>query len=289
MRRSRAVSIAHLIAVFCLGGTWTAPVRAQSTASLVTDPGSTVAVTLGFVAQTDLFGTLNGVDTDVAAADGTALMTLFPTDPPFTHAILHSIHIEVGQLDFHYSFVFGLIQIDVTLTELVLDSTGPANGTIDPSGDVLFPDVPLHMTGTAHIASGILGIDEWMYIDDMVVAPLDAQITEDGGIITLGGIVIPPFQGEVDPADLPDGVSSLVIDVAIDTSNLHFRGPYSPSLPGDGDADGDIDLTDYAAFHNCLAGPGVPIEVYCSLFDYDGDVDVDLVDFVGFEVGFTGE
>lgn len=289
MRPLVAGSRAYLIAVVCLGGMWTASAWAQSMASLATDPESTVTVTLGFVADIDGFGTLADEDSDTAGADGTALITLFPTDPPFTHAILHAIHIEVGQLDFHYSFFFGVIQIDVTLTDLMLDSMGPASGTIDPGGNVFFPEVPLHMTGTTHFVSAFLGIDQLLEIDDVAVAPLEAQITEDGGTVSLSGIVIPPFQGEVDPADLPDGVNSLVIDVTIDAGNVDFRGPYTPSLPGDGDADGDLDLADYAALHNCLAGPYVAVEVYCTLFDYDGDADVDALDFREFQLAFTGE
>lgn len=56
----------------------------------------------------------------------------------------------------------------------------------------------------------------------------------------------------------------------------------------DPDQDGDIDLQDFAAFSDCLAGPGVPLEVGCEVFDMDCDEDVDLFDFAALQVVFTG-
>ncbi|MFH0981734.1 MAG: hypothetical protein V2A79_09365 [Planctomycetota bacterium] len=46
------------------------------------------------------------------------------------------------------------------------------------------------------------------------------------------------------------------------------------------DADGDVDLTDYAAFAACLGGPGSPPPGGCEDADLDGDDDADLADFV---------
>lgn len=65
-----------------------------------------------------------------------------------------------------------------------------------------------------------------------------------------------------------------------------------PSFPFDNDADGDVDLTDFAGFSACLVGPnggplGDPCDA-CNNDDADGDGDVDLVDFSIFQVAFTG-
>ncbi len=59
-------------------------------------------------------------------------------------------------------------------------------------------------------------------------------------------------------------------------------------LPGDCDPNGRIDLTDYTALADCLAGPGtgVAAECRCAYADLDGDVD--LRDFAGFQCAFAG-
>ena len=65
-------------------------------------------------------------------------------------------------------------------------------------------------------------------------------------------------------------------------------------LPGDLDEDGDVDLIDFAAFSNCLAGPGNATppggcaQPAFDAFDLDSDSDVDLDDFAAFSVYFTG-
>lgn len=70
-----------------------------------------------------------------------------------------------------------------------------------------------------------------------------------------------------------------------------------PVRKGDLDRDGRIDLDDYAALCDCLAGPDTPpspdqpgltIEVCLRAFDFDSDEDVDTVDFEAFQWSFTG-
>lgn len=59
---------------------------------------------------------------------------------------------------------------------------------------------------------------------------------------------------------------------------------------GDGDLDGDsdVDLDDYIAFEQCLAGPAVPVSPGCEVADLRNDGDVDLEDFADFQTVFTG-
>jgi alpha-amylase len=60
------------------------------------------------------------------------------------------------------------------------------------------------------------------------------------------------------------------------------------ALPGDWDGDGDIDLTDYAQFVQCLTGPDAGVLAPgCNTFDLDADLDVDLHDAAGFAGGFS--
>ncbi len=53
---------------------------------------------------------------------------------------------------------------------------------------------------------------------------------------------------------------------------------------GDGDLDGDTDLSDYGEFVACSQEFGT----FCDRFDLDSDEDVDLVDYGGFQDGFSG-
>jgi sulfatase modifying factor 1 len=65
---------------------------------------------------------------------------------------------------------------------------------------------------------------------------------------------------------------------------LVLLGTGAPVLGfGDHNGDGTIDLSDYAEFPACLAGPGGGLGAGCDVFDFDSDVDVDLFDFAGFQ------
>ena len=73
-----------------------------------------------------------------------------------------------------------------------------------------------------------------------------------------------------------------------DGSTLHeIDAVYMPS-PGDCDYDGGVDLDDFAAGLDCLAGPDAATSSGCDCFDLDGDTDTDLADFAQFAPGFTG-
>ncbi len=57
----------------------------------------------------------------------------------------------------------------------------------------------------------------------------------------------------------------------------------------DFDADGDVDLTDFASFAACFNGPDAPPAPGCAAdADFDADADVDLNDFAAFSAAFTG-
>ncbi len=62
--------------------------------------------------------------------------------------------------------------------------------------------------------------------------------------------------------------------------------PEAPS--GDGDGDGDVDLDDFAAFLDCVTGPGGIIGLGCDEFDFDLDTDADRADFSHFQSAYTG-
>lgn len=73
------------------------------------------------------------------------------------------------------------------------------------------------------------------------------------------------------------------------SGNWLLRAHGSPEH-GDADADGDIDIADFAAYLDCEAGPdNDPPSTDCDLFDFDGDTDVDFADFAALQRVFTSQ
>lgn len=85
-----------------------------------------------------------------------------------------------------------------------------------------------------------------------------------------------------------------------DSMPLAFRFTNVPLEAADGDFNGDltVDLEDYEAFAECLAGPNqtpspndpllTTCEVDCiNAFDFDGDLDVDLEDYAEIAIRFS--
>ncbi len=60
------------------------------------------------------------------------------------------------------------------------------------------------------------------------------------------------------------------------------------SVPGDFDADGDVDIDDFTQFELCFTGPGVPFAPGCEPGDFDLDSDIDCNDWTQFKVEWTG-
>ncbi|MCP4246732.1 MAG: hypothetical protein GY778_06755 [bacterium] len=141
----------------------------------------------------------------------------------------------------------------------------------------------------------------------------DRPFADTVKLITTGGALPNPFvellRDDGSPLTTiitPDGVGlyDFHYDAAgdllliLDYSNrnlLVFSGTQPCNSPAqDSDGDGDIDLTDYAAFAECFNGPGQPWpgppvnQAYCSCVDRGSDGDVDLVDLWLFQQAFTG-
>lgn len=80
-----------------------------------------------------------------------------------------------------------------------------------------------------------------------------------------------------------------LLDVLALQTSIGALGGEAFAVFGDSDSDGDVDLTDFLAFTDCLTGPtqaGVPAE--CCMFDAYSDCDVDLEDLAIFQMAFTG-
>ena len=65
--------------------------------------------------------------------------------------------------------------------------------------------------------------------------------------------------------------------------------PNNVVITGDYNADGRVELADYASLHGCLSGPDDAASLACQCwFDFDGDGTVDLHDMINFMLNFTG-
>ena len=83
------------------------------------------------------------------------------------------------------------------------------------------------------------------------------------------------------PRDLLDGL------VAED--NIYALVPSDAyPAPGDCDADGAVDLTDFEALAACTTGPTGQAAPGCWCYDLDDDNDVDLADYARFQAAFSG-
>jgi hypothetical protein len=84
----------------------------------------------------------------------------------------------------------------------------------------------------------------------------------------------------------------LEFDEANNTSKLSVRLPMT--VPGDLDGDLDVDWDDFELFAGCMAGPDVTIPLPgCDVFDFaradlDADGDLDMADFAEFQRVFMG-
>ena len=261
---------------------------AQPRATVVTDSGSSVTVTVAFVAETDVVATIYGIDSGTADVSGSASVTLFPAEPPFMYCTVHSMSMNIDTVVLTYSLMLGLITMDGTFTDLQIESTEPFYGVIDDAGNVVFSSTPLRITGTARLVSEALTIDEVIDIDAESIAPIAIHVSEDGGPLIWDQIVIPSTLWNVPPGLLPVGISSMDVGVEVDTGGVVFRGALGPAMFGDTDADDDVDLGDLGVLDFCLSGPAAPAIPFCGVLMFDDDDDVDLADVAEFQNAFTG-
>jgi hypothetical protein len=112
----------------------------------------------------------------------------------------------------------------------------------------------------------------------------------DGMTISADGVLsgVPTAAGMFEPA--------IRLSDSLDRWDEHTFQLMIKAAPGDYNADGAVDLSDFALLPDCLFGPGVlpaPVETATSVkcleaFDFDGDSDVDLQDVAAFDQVFDG-
>ncbi len=151
----------------------------------------------------------------------------------------------------------------------VIDSLFPGGAGTNIDGVPSFVDAP---GGDYRLASASLGID---------AADYDAYTTAGGGAADVNGD--PRTHDDTGTADTGSGALTY-----LDMGAYEFQGTTIPTIPGDCDGDGDVDLDDFADFNACLVGPDGGLGTGCECFDFDDDGDNDLIDFAAFQVNFTG-
>ena len=78
--------------------------------------------------------------------------------------------------------------------------------------------------------------------------------------------------------DSPYDGNQAFMDI-VDTDNSTKPLLTVPSTAyGDANGDGAIDEADFAFFPSCMLGPGVGVDSFCAVYDFDVDGDVDAVD-----------
>ncbi len=107
-----------------------------------------------------------------------------------------------------------------------------------------------------------------------------AVVPATGAPAELDGFDFIRITTAVNYVDALFGEKSTEIDAVADVAEGRF---------GDAEADGDLDLNDYAVFQQCIAGPGAAAPTSpCRVMDFDQDGDVDLFDCARFQADFTG-
>jgi hypothetical protein len=127
---------------------------------------------------------------------------------------------------------------------------------------------------------------------ELAIPYADLGLAGPSGTVRLLAMLI-RSDGKIGNQLLP-GVNGPAVDlgyVPLDFGDL--AGPQYVTIKldpsaGDWDGDGDVDLTDYAAFAACQSPP-LPSALApgCSTFDRGGDLDVDLADFAALQRDFA--
>jgi hypothetical protein len=176
-----------------------------------------------------------------------------------------------------------IVNWDADSLELTgVDDTGPYTWLFSgfPVGDVDGLNDTFADGDALYTALGQLGAGAWATPEGLLVTTFQftalaetpgttLTIPEDAGSYTHTAIWGSPGQ------DVHGTLGSASVTVLCGTA--------------DSDADGDVDLADFAAFQICFTGtPGVA-ETFCEcVFDSDDDHDVDLTDFGEFAANFSG-
>jgi hypothetical protein len=121
------------------------------------------------------------------------------------------------------------------------------------------------------------------------VSPQDFHLTAGSSCIDAGnnaavpGGILTDLEGRLRFVDDP-----FVPDTGSGTPPVVDMGAYERQLKGDFDKDLDVDNADFGPLTACLEGPDVACATECRPGDFNDDGDVDLTDLAAFQSAFTG-
>lgn len=224
-----------------------APAWGDSGAFVVTPSNASLVATMTVTIGTSL-GTSTDSDTKTIAVTGWSDLVLAPTDPAWTGVTMNSFHLDPADVSFHFDlFCFPFIgcqALDVTVTGLVLDTTGPVGSPLAPAGAASFPNAPFLLQG-AYTATGVATASGTLA--NQTTANFACRFTPQAGqTVRLDQASLAPITTVVDPASLPAGVNSLTITFATNLANTTMSGAWSPINPYDLDGDGLVNAADLA-------------------------------------------
>ena len=181
---------------------------------------------------------------------------------------------------------------DGTVSVLVNTSMGPDAVSFAPAVDLPARTNPL---GSDPRSATLIDLDQDADLDIVVVARNDddevvARVLRND--LAAGQLAFAPA-ADLDAGPEPVAVTSGDLDgddvadlIAINGSTgggarsesvVVRLNAFAPTVPGDADGDGDVDLADLAALQQCFAE--APLPPACAVFDFDRDYDVDIHDF----------
>lgn len=253
---------------------------ADSTASVLVDPGSSLDATMQITVTTAL-GTSSDTDTKNISVVGNGELVLAPTDPQWTSVRIDSLQLALADVTFNYQLycfpIIGCQNLDVTLSAIFLEASGPMEATINAkTGIASFENVPFRIYGafsTTGVAEGAGPINTEVPVS--FSCRVSATKPHD---VRLDQLSLSPIANSFDPATLPAGVSALSFVFSTDLAGVTLSGPWvgGSAFPYDLDANGAVDAADLATLLGQWGGAG------SADFDASGVVDAaDLATMLG--------
>lgn len=244
---------------------------ADSEADLLTPGGTTMTATMQLTITTAL-GTSSDSDTRVIPVTGSAYGVFAPTQPTWTGVTLDQVHFELGNTTFHfdlYCFPFvGCQPLDITLSNMVIDSTAPMSAPIASTGQATFTNASFRLVGN-YVTTGVATSSG--VLDSVSTSTFGSRVQSlPKQIAKLDQLAMSPVTTVVDPASLPAGVTALTITFTPNFGSASMVGAWTPIVAFDLNGDGVVNAIDLAEL---LAQWGTPGSA-----DFDGDGAVNAPD-----------
>lgn len=233
------------------------PVLADSNASLVTPTGASMILTMQLTITTAL-GTSSDSDTKTIAVVGDGQCRLFGADPAWTSVTMNALNLYPANTTFHfdlYCFPFiGCQSLDVALSGLTIQQTGPASSAIGAGGVASFVNAPVLIQGT-YSATGVATATGAILNNTVTTIGCRVQ-AQPKQRVRFDQLTMAPLTTVIDPASLPAGVTALTITISTNLTSTTMSGPWVVINPYDLTGDNLVNAQDIAALLNQWGGPG---------------------------------